>query len=708
MTVTVTLPDGKALALQDGATGADAAAAIGPGLARAALAIAVSDPAGSPADLNPADPAHTNSDAAGPGPADPSHSGGPSKTELRDLARELPDGARIAIVTEKDEEQALALIRHDAAHVLAAAVMELWPGVKISIGPAIENGFYYDFEFPQGVSISEEDFPAIEAKMRAHVKAGEAFERVDVTPAQARERFTGEQQDYKVELIDDLVRGASPTHRRDANPTGGSSSAPNGDREPLETEPLETVSLYTNGPFTDLCRGPHAPSTKSVGAFKLLSVAGAYWRGDSTRTMLTRIYGTAFFSKAQLQEYLERVERAKERDHRKLGKELGLFMFSDVSPGAAFWLAPGTAMWNQLVAVSREMGRERGYTEVKTPLIYDAELWKTSGHWGKYRENMFTVNVEEREMGVKPMNCPGHAHLYASQRHSYRDLPVRYSEPGLLHRNEPSGVLHGLLRVRHFAQDDAHIFCTEEQVQEEVRGCLEFVFATYALFDFDVRLELSTRPEQRIGTEEMWDRAEGALTNALDAQGLQYELNPGDGAFYGPKIDVHMTDSLGRSWQLGTVQLDYSMPERFDLTYTGADNQEHRPVMIHRAAFGSYERFIGIMIEHYGGEFPLWLAPVQAIVLPISDPFNEYGAGVKDTLQKAGLRVELDGRSESIGRKIREAELRKIPYMLVVGERELQEGQVAVREHGKGDTGSFSTEDLRERLLNDAARGSGQ
>jgi len=586
MAVTVTLPDGRALELGDGATGADAAAAIGPGLARAALAIEVGDPGVDLADSSPFHP-----------------------RELRDLARELPNEAQIAIVTEKDEEQALALIRHDAAHVLAAAVMELWPGVKISIGPAIENGFYYDFEFPDGVSISEADFPEIEAKMRAHVKAGEVFERVDVTPVQARERFVGEQQDYKVELIDDLVRNADSEH------------------------PLETVSLYTNGPFTDLCRGPHAPTTKSVGAFKLTSVAGAYWRGDSTRTMLTRIYGTAFFSKTQLEEYLERVELAKERDHRKLGKELGLFMFSDVSPGAAFWLPPGAAIWNQLVAVSREMGLQRGYEEVKTPLIYDAELWKTSGHWGKYRKNMFTVKVEEREMGVKPMNCPGHAHLYASQRHSYRELPVRYSEPGLLHRNEPSGVLHGLLRVRHFAQDDAHIFCTEEQVQEEVRGCLELAFATYALFDFEVRLELSTRPDERIGTDEMWDKAEAKLRNALDAQGLQYELNPGDGAFYGPKIDMHMTDSLGRSWQLGTVQLDYSMPERFDLTYTGADNHEHRPVMIHRAAFGSYERFIGIMIEHYGGELPLWLAPVQAIVLPISDPFNEYGASVRETLR---------------------------------------------------------------------------
>jgi len=685
MAVTVTLPDGKALELEDGATGADAAAAIGPGLARAALAIEIGAPAPSSAD--------SASDLSPARPPDRSKIGQHDLArELWDLARPLPDKARIAIVTDRSGEQALALIRHDAAHVLAAAVMELWPGVRISIGPAIENGFYYDFEFPDGVSISEDDFPRIEERMRAHVRAAERFERVDVTPAAARERFAAEDQEYKVELIDDLVSNAA----RAGQAEGGGGA------------PLETVSLYTNGPFTDLCRGPHAPTTKSVGAFKLTSVAGAYWRGDSTRTMLTRIYGTAFFSKAQLEEYLQRVELAKERDHRKLGKDLGLFTFSDVSPGAAFWLPPGTAIWNQLVAVSREMGSERGYEEVKTPLIFDAELWKTSGHWGKYRKNMFTVKVEEREMGVKPMNCPGHAHLYASQRHSYRDLPVRYSEPGLLHRNEPSGVLHGLLRVRHFAQDDAHIFCTEEQVQEEVRGCLELAFATYALFDFDVRLELSTRPDERIGTDAMWDKAEEKLKNALDAQGLQYELNPGDGAFYGPKIDMHMTDSLGRSWQLGTVQLDYSMPERFDLTYTGADNQEHRPVMIHRAAFGSYERFIGIMLEHYGGELPLWLAPVQAIVLPISDPFNEYGATVRDSLRQAGLRVELDARGESIGKKIREAELRKIPRMLIVGERELQAGEASVREHGKGDTGSAPIVELTEALLRDIGHGSGR
>jgi threonyl-tRNA synthetase len=638
MAVTVTLPDGKALELADGATGADAAAAIGPGLARAALAVEV------------------GVGADGDGAQD---------AEVRDLARALPNGARVAVVTAKSGAQALALIRHDAAHVLAAAVMELYPGVKISIGPAIDDGFYYDFEFPEGTTVSEADFPKIEELMRAHVKAAEVFERQDVTVAQARERFLAERQDYKVELIDDLVTAAA---------------------ESLHREPLHTVSLYTNGPFTDLCRGPHAPTTKTVGAFKLTSVAGAYWRGDSSRTMLTRIYGTAFFTKAELEEHLERIEQARARDHRKLGRELGLFTFSEVSPGAAFWLPPGTSVFNALVALSREMGEQRGYTEVKTPQIYDAELWKTSGHWGKYRENMFTVEVEEREMGVKPMNCPGHAHLFGSSRHSYRELPLRYFEPGLLHRNEPSGVLHGLLRARHFAQDDAHIFCTEDQVQEEVKGCMEMAFATYGLFGFDVSLELSTRPEQRVGDDEMWDRAEGKLMATLDELGLAYELNPGDGAFYGPKIDMHMTDSLGRSWQLGTVQLDYSMPARFGLSYTGADNAEHVPVMIHRAMLGSYERFIGIMLEHFAGELPLWLAPVQAIVLPVSDRFNAYGATVRDTLRRAGARVELDGRGESVGRKIREAELRKLPYMLVVGEREQLDQTVSVRtRHGAQD-----------------------
>jgi threonyl-tRNA synthetase len=645
MALTVTLPDGTALELKDGATGADAAAAIGPGLARAALAVEVSHP------------------EAGEGPV------------VRDLGRALPDGARVEILTKKSGEQALELIRHDAAHVLATAVMELYEGVKISIGPPIADGFYYDFEFPGGTVVSEADFPEIEARMRAHIDAAEAFERQDVAVAQARERFVAEGQDYKVELVDDLLRNADPAH------------------------PLRTVSLYTNGPFTDLCRGPHAASTKTVGAFKLQSVAGAYWRGDSTRTMLTRIYGTAFFSKADLSEHLQRIEQAKARDHRKLGRELGLFTFSDVSPGAAFWLPAGTTVWNTLVAVSRQMGQERGYTEVKTPQIFDAELWKTSGHWGKYREHMFIVNVEEREMGVKPMNCPGHLHMFGMRRHSYRDLPVRYSEPGLLHRNEPSGVLHGLLRLRHFAQDDAHIFCTDEQLQDELKGCLEMAFATYALFDIEVRLELSTRPEQKSGSDEMWDRAEAELARALDGQRLDYELNPGDGAFYGPKIDMHMTDSLKRSWQLGTVQLDYSMPERFELSYTGADNREHRPVMIHRALFGSYERFIGIMLEHLAGELPLWLTPVQAIVLPVSDRFNEYAGKVHEELSADGARAELDDRSESVARKIRDAELRKIPYMLVVGDREQKQGVVSVREHHAGDAGSMPLKKFSEPLL---------
>ncbi|HSZ13369.1 MAG TPA: threonine--tRNA ligase [Solirubrobacteraceae bacterium] len=655
MPLTVTLPDGKQLELPDGATGADAAAAIGPGLARAALAVEVSL-GGAP------DGARTDGD-------------GP---QVRDLARPLPDGAHVAILTKNDGPKALELIRHDAAHVLAAAVMELYPGVKISIGPPIDEGFYYDFEFPHGVALSEADFPKIEERMRAHVKAAEPFERQDVLVGQARERFLAERQDYKVELIDDLVAAAEHS---------------------LHREPLETVSLYTNGPFTDLCRGPHAPSTKTIGAFKLSSLAGAYWRGDSSRTMLTRIYGTAFFSKAELDQHLERIEQAKARDHRKLGRELGLFAFSEVSPGAAFWLPAGTGVYNALVGLSRRMGAERGYSEVKTPQIFDSELWKTSGHWGKYRENMFTLQVEERDMAVKPMNCPGHCQLFGLSRHSYRDLPIRYSEPGLLHRNEASGVLHGLLRVRHFAQDDGHIFCTEEQVQDEVKGCLEMAFDTYKLFDFDVELELSTRPEQRVGTDEMWDRAEDKLMRVLEEMGLEYQLNPGDGAFYGPKIDVHMTDSLGRSWQLGTVQLDYSMPARFELTYTGADNQEHTPVMIHRAMFGSYERFIGIMIEHYAGELPLWLAPVQAIVLPVSDRFNDYGASVRDSLGGQELRVELDARSESIGRKIREAELRKIPYMLVVGEREQGDGAVSVRAHREGDLGSMPSADFATRLL---------
>ena len=637
------LPDGNVLTLPDGATGADAAAAIGPGLARAALAVKVDG-------------------------------------EVRDLARPLSDDSngsdgdpgplKLEVITDRSGEDALSLIRHDAAHVLAAAVMELYPGVKISIGPPIENGFYYDFDFPEGITVSEGDFERIEAKMREHIAADEPFEREDVPASVALDRFLREGQDYKAELIEDLV----------------------------EHDGVPTVSLYTNGPFTDLCRGPHAPSTKRIKAFKLQSVAGAYWRGDSNRPMLTRIYGTAFFSDKDLQEYLERLEEARARDHRKLGPQLGLFTFSEVSPGAAFWLPGGTEVFNSLVTLSREMGRERGYVEVKTPLIYDSSLWKTSGHWDKYRGEMFITEYEDRQMAIKPMNCPGHCQLYSTERHSYRELPIRYWEPGLLHRREPSGTLHGLLRVRHFAQDDSHIYCTEDQIQEEVAGVLEFAFATYAVFGLDVTLELSTRPENRIGDDALWDHAETALLQALDSQGLPYTVNPGDGAFYGPKIDMHLTDSLGRSWQLGTCQLDYNMPARFGLTYTGADNAEHQPVMIHRALMGSYERFIGILLEHLNGELPPWLAPVQAIVLPITDRHIDYARAVADRMRASGLRGEFDDRSESVGRKIRDAELRKIPYMLVVGDREQESEQVAVREHRRGDVGSEPVPAFVERL----------
>ncbi|MEA2211675.1 MAG: threonyl-tRNA synthetase [Solirubrobacteraceae bacterium] len=626
------LPDGTPLSLPERATGADAAAAIGPGLARAALAVKI---------------------------------GG----DVRDLARPLPspngDGSELQILTERSGDESLALIRHDTAHVLAAAVLDLYPGVKISIGPAIQDGFYYDFEFPPGVSISDADFARIEERMKAHIAADEPFVREEVAVEDALERFRTQDQPYKVELIEDLVRDADPEH------------------------PLRTVSLYTNGPFTDLCRGPHAPSTKRIKAFKLQSVAGAYWRGDSDRQMLTRIYGTAFFSSKDLQEFLERIERARANDHRRLGPLLGLYGFSDYAPGMAFWYPAGAQVFNSLVALSREMGAPRGYTEVKTPQLYDRALFETSGHWDKYQEHMYVTETGETPMGLKPMNCPGHAALYAMRPHSYRDLPVRYSEPGLLHRNEPSGTLHGLLRTRNFAQDDAHIFCTEDQIQDEVAACLEFSFSTYAVFGFDVRLELSTRPEQRLGSDEQWDRSEAALLAALDSQGLGYELNPGDGAFYGPKIEMHMTDSLGRSWQLGTVQLDYQMPARFGLVYTGADNAEHRPVMIHRALMGSYERFIGILLEHTAGELPVWLSPVQAIVLPIADRHLAYAAEVRQELIEAGVRTEVDERTESVSRKIRDAELGKIPFMLIVGDREQEGRQVSVREHRSGDTGSL-------------------
>jgi threonyl-tRNA synthetase len=639
----VTLPDGTELELTDGASGADAAAAIGPGLARAALAVRVAG-------------------------------------EVRDLAAPLHDGERIEILTAprdggEPDPDALWLIRHDAAHVLATAVMELYPGTKISIGPPIDTGFYYDFDFPDGVSVSESDFERIEQRMREHVKADEPFVREDVSVGEALERFVRDGQDYKVELIEDLVRD----------------------------EGVETVSLYTNGPFTDLCRGPHTPSTKRVKAFKLQSVAGAYWRGDAERQMLTRIYGTAFFSQAELEEQQRRLEEARARDHRRLGRELGLFMLSDLAPGAPFWLPNGMVLFNELTRLVREENARRGYREVRTPVLTGVELWRQSGHWDKYKDHMYFTEVDDRLMGLKPMNCPAHTQIYADERRSYRDLPIRYSEAGLVHRHEASGVLHGLLRVRAFTQDDAHIFCTEEQIEDEVLGCVDMGFRLYDLFGFEPQLELSTRPEQRLGDDAMWDHAERALAQAMERRGLQYEIGEGEGTFYGPKIDMHMRDSIGRSWQLGTVQLDYQMPERFGLEYTGADDEPHRPVMIHRALLGSFERFIGILTEHYAGEFPVWLAPVQAIVLPIADRHVDYARSVVERLRARGARVELDERAESAGRKIRDAEVRKIPYMLVVGDREAEAGAVALREHRGGDRGAVDLDEFAQRLSRESA-----
>jgi threonyl-tRNA synthetase len=631
--ITVKLPDGSPLELPDDATGADAAAAIGPGLAKAALAIRVDG-------------------------------------ELRDLAAPLADGAEIAILTDRDPE-ALALIRHDAAHVMAEAVQELYPGTKVTIGPAIEEGFYYDFEFPEDVKVTEADLAPIEEAMRAHIEADEEFSRRDVPVAEAIEIFRCQEEGYKVELIEDLIAG----------------------------EGVETVSLYRNGPFEDLCRGPHGPSTGRIKAIKLNSVAGAYWRGDETRQMLTRIYGTAFFTAKDLDAHLERIEQAKARDHRRLGPQLGLFMLREEAPGMPFWLPNGTTLLRLIEAEVQRQLRKRGYEEIKTPQVLDVELWHRSGHWDNYRENMFFTESGDRRYALRPMNCPGACLVFGSERHSYRELPLRLAEFGQVSRAEREGVLHGLLRVRAFTQDDAHIYCTPEQIIDEVTAICEAIDELYDRFGFDdVRVELSTRPEKSIGTAEQWDQAEAALRGALEAQGREYQLNPGDGAFYGPKIDFHVTDALGRSWQCGTCQVDFFMPERFDLTYTDADDEQRRPVMIHRALLGSMERFAGILIEHHGGRFPVWLAPVQAAILPVADRHAEYAARVAAGLREAGVRVTVDERSESVGKKIRDAELGRYPYMLVVGDREQEAGAVSVRSHEEGEVGEMPVADFAARV----------
>jgi threonyl-tRNA synthetase len=633
--IRLTLPDGKPLELPADATGADVAAAIGPGLAKAALAIRV---------------------------------GG----ELRDLSAPLPEeGGEVAILTDRDPE-ALELIRHDAAHVMAEAVLDLYPGTKVTIGPPIESGFYYDFEFPEETKVTEEDLEKIEAVMLEHIAADEEFSRRDVPATEAIELFRAQGQDFKVELIEDLAHD----------------------------EGVETVSLYRNGPFEDLCRGPHGPSTGRIKAIKLNSVAGAYWRGDERRERLTRIYGTAFFSKKDLDAHLEKLEQARERDHRRLGPQLGLFMLRKEAPGMPFWLPNGTTLLRLIETEVREQLRKRGYQEISTPHVLDEGLWHRSGHWDNYKDAMYFMDDDERRYALRPMNCPGACLVYAADRHSYRELPLRLAEFGRVSRNEREGVLHGLLRVRAFTQDDAHVYCTEEQIGEEVASICEAIDELYARFGFeDVHVELSTRPEKSMGTEEQWAKAEAALAEALESQGREYVLNPGDGAFYGPKIDFHVTDALGRSWQCGTCQLDFQMPERFELYYTGADDAAHRPVMIHRALLGSMERFAGILIEHYAGRFPVWLAPVQAIVLPISDRHNAYGRRAFEELRELGVRVAVDDRSESINKKIRDAStIGRYPYMLVVGDREEEAVGVSVRSHLDGDLGEMSLAEFAARV----------
>ena len=609
----VVLPDSSTLELPDGATGLDAARAIGPKLAEQAVLVR-------------------------------------SNGSVQDLRASLQDGQPIQILTtrDKDDPDALYVLRHSAAHLLAEAVRRLYPGVKIAIGPPIENGFYYDFEFPE--PIREEDLARIEDEVNRELAEGREWTRTELTADEARARFAAEEEPYKIELVD-------------------TAEGP--------------ITLYTQGDFTDLCRGPHLQNSGPIKAIKLLSLAGAYWRGDERNPQLTRIYGTAFYSQADLDAHLERIEEAKKRDHRRLGVQLDLFHLSDDSPGSPFWHPKGMVLWNALEDLRRRENLKRGYSEVKTPLLYDVEVYKTSGHYENYAENMFFVPDGERTFALKPMNCPGHMLLFGSRMRSYRELPIRYAESSTLHRNELAGTLHGLLRVRHITQDDAHIFCTEDQIQPEIDAMIEFVRDLYALFDVTPHAELSTRPEKRLGTDEQWDTAEGALQAALERHGLPYVIAEGEGTFYGPKIDLHMDDVLGRSWQMGTIQLDYQMPMRFGLTYVGADNTEHHPVVIHRALLGSLERFLGILIEHYGGAFPFWLAPVQIRVVPVSDPHRDAAEALAGRLREAGYRVELDDRDDTVGKRIRDAELDKVPYTVVYGERESDES-LAIRERGGG------------------------
>ena len=565
--------------------------------------------------------------------------------EISDLRAKLKNGDKIKIITEKNDE-ANEVIRHSAAHVMAQAVQELWPEIKVTIGPVIDNGFYYDFDSPR--NFTPEDLEKIEKKMEDIVKRDLPIIREDLKSKDAIELFTKMKEPYKIELITEI------------------------------NEP--TVSVYKQGDWLDLCRGPHVQRTGQIKAVKVLSLAGSYWRGDETKQQLQRIYATAFNDKKALEKHLQNLEEAKKRDHRKLGKELGMFYFHPFSPGAPFFTGKGSTVYNNLQTYLRELYREYGYQEVITPQIYDVDLFHQSGHYDNYRDNMYFTKIDERDFSVKPMNCPGHCLLFKAEHHSYRELPLRMADFGRLHRYERSGVMHGLSRVRSFCQDDAHIYCTMEQMQSEIQSFMDLLNRVYnTLGMYKYKIYLSTRPEKRMGDDKIWDKAEGALSKALEAMKLPYTINAGDGAFYGPKLDIMFVDALERPWQLGTLQVDFNMPQAFDLSYVGEDNQEHKPVMLHRAILGSFERFIGVYLEHCAGHLPTWLAPVQLQILNVTDKQNEYCRKLEQQAQQLGLRVHWDGRAEKLGYKIREAQLAKVPYMLIIGDKEAESGTVSAR-----------------------------
>ena len=586
--------------------------------------------------------------------------------EVVDLRTVVDHDAAVNILTAKDEK-GLAALRHTTSHVMAQAVKRLYPNTKLAIGPSIADGFYYDMEFE--TPLTSDDFEKIEAEMKKIVKEDLKIERFTLPREKAIEFMKEKEEPYKVELIEDLPEG-------------------------------EEISFYQQGEFVDLCAGPHLMSTKEVGkAFKIMSLAGAYWRGDEHNQMLTRLYATAFAKKDELEAYITMMEEAKKRDHRKLGKELGLFMMHEAGPGFPFFLPKGMVLKNTLLDYWREIHRKAGYVEISTPVILNRSLWETSGHWDHYKNNMYTTVIDGEDYAIKPMNCPGGVLVYASEPRSYRDLPLRMGELGLVHRHEKSGQLHGLMRVRCFTQDDAHIFMTPEQIKDEIKGVAGLINEVYSLFGFQYHVELSTRPEDSMGSDEDWEMATDALRSALDELQLPYVVNEGDGAFYGPKIDFHLVDCIGRTWQCGTIQLDFQLPQRFELEYVGADGEKHRPIMIHRVVFGSIERFIGILIEHFAGAFPTWLAPVQVKVLPISDKYMDYAQSVLNKLTEAGIRAEVDTRAEKIGYKIREAQTAKIPYMLVVGQKEEEENTVSVRSRAAGDEGARSLDTFIADIL---------